>query len=859
MFRSSRFWFLLSGSLLIFQVETVRGMTLDADRTGAVWIADARGILKVGARDADLLFEIHETPGTRALAVDRDAGILWAYGSGELRAFDFQGKALFGTRVRLAPSGGAAATQPIAAAGGGVVWLADGRQLFAFDAAGQQLLSLALASPVRGLALDGGRGLLWVATAERVAAYGADDGFERLELAVGERPQVVAIAADPATGMVWVAHQGRLQAHAADGTRRFEIPASPGDPPRAVAADGQGGLWVAGATWLVRVDALGRMASGASPFAGKGHIKDLVVDPATGEVWVARESELARVSSAGVVLRQVSFEPPVSILDLAFQGATETSPAQQPGPPPAAGLQAAGAATAGPQAAAKAAQSEPASTAPQSTPGPNQTVVSGTISLPSGAPASGAIVNVLGQPGATATTAADGSYSISNVPAAAGQILTMTAILTAPGGQILYSYDREIANPGGVTGSGGSLQPACLEDYANGPFATNSLVGSGTVQVNAMAPFGTGLVAAGAFAQSQAGTTKTTVNNIALWNGASWAPLLVKGGKTPGITASSSPAVQALAVFNGKLYVGGTFTKAGDVAVTNIASWDGTTWAAVGGGLPGTVSALGVWNGALYAGGSFTTSGSVHFNHVAKLSGTSWVPVGNGFDNSVLALTTFDDGTGGGVQLYAGGSFANGGLNGVARWNAATSAWVTVGGGVTGTVSGTAPLVDAFASDVESGIPTLYAGGSFTAAGGVTTAGVARWQSGAWSVPFYSQSGAPGLGNRVYALAFFNDGTGQQLFAAGTLGSPYNRLAFWNPALVNWYPEVGVSGTAGTDNSIFALAVAAPGSPAPPASLFAGGAFGKAGGYTSVRVAQWSWPTSCKDTVGPVITVTAPA
>ena len=45
-----------------------------------------------------------------------------------------------------------------------------------------------------------------------------------------------------------------------------------------------------------------------------------------------------------------------------------------------------------------------------------------------------------------------------------------------------------------------------------------------------------------------------------------------------------------------QLYVGGAFTRAGDVAARNIARWDGTAWHSLGSGTNGPVSAITVWD-----------------------------------------------------------------------------------------------------------------------------------------------------------------------------------------------------------------------------------------------------------------------
>lgn len=57
------------------------------------------------------------------------------------------------------------------------------------------------------------------------------------------------------------------------------------------------------------------------------------------------------------------------------------------------------------------------------------------------------------------------------------------------------------------------------------------------------------------------------------------------------------------------LYAGGTFTTAGGVTVNRIAKWNGTTWSALGSGMPSAVLALAVRGTDIFAGGSFNHGG----------------------------------------------------------------------------------------------------------------------------------------------------------------------------------------------------------------------------------------------------------
>jgi hypothetical protein len=149
--------------------------------------------------------------------------------------------------------------------------------------------------------------------------------------------------------------------------------------------------------------------------------------------------------------------------------------------------------------------------------------------------------------------------------------------------------------------------------------------------------------------------------------------------------------VRALTVFDDgsgggtALYAGGDFTFVGYLIANNIAKWDGSSWSVLGSGIDSEypydglrdVIALTVFDDgsgggtALYAGGYFRTAGGVTANSIAKWDGSSWEALASGTDNAVVALTVFDDGSGVGPALYAGGNFRRAGgvaSGSVARW-----------------------------------------------------------------------------------------------------------------------------------------------------------------------------------------------
>ncbi|HKR06647.1 MAG TPA: T9SS type A sorting domain-containing protein [Bacteroidia bacterium] len=200
-----------------------------------------------------------------------------------------------------------------------------------------------------------------------------------------------------------------------------------------------------------------------------------------------------------------------------------------------------------------------------------------------------------------------------------------------------------------------------------------------------------------------------SVHNIASWNGTAWQDLA--GGIWGTVTQ-----IRCMTTYNNELIVAGD----GFAPFANdIAKWNGTSWSALGSGITGAffpmVKAVAAYNGSLYAAGRFDHAGGTAVTNIARWNGTSWSAAGAGItggDTIVLALAVYNN------QLYAGGLFNTAGGNpadNIARWNG--SVWDAVGGGVTG--GGISAL------SVFKG--ALVAGGGFTMAGGVSSPKIAKW------------------------------------------------------------------------------------------------------------------------------------
>lgn len=172
----------------------------------------------------------------------------------------------------------------------------------------------------------------------------------------------------------------------------------------------------------------------------------------------------------------------------------------------------------------------------------------------------------------------------------------------------------------------------------------------------------------------------------------------------------SSGRASALQVFEGDLIVGGDFSRAGGMAVSSLARWNGSEWAWMPG--LGTVQAMTVWRGGLIIGGSFDSG----FHRLARLSGTWFEPVGGG----VVGQAVYALHVGLNDELVVGGTFSAAGsigANNIAAWDG--SAWRPFSGGVEGFAVATYALTQFHGE--------LVVGGSFAQAGIEPVAGLARW------------------------------------------------------------------------------------------------------------------------------------
>jgi len=176
--------------------------------------------------------------------------------------------------------------------------------------------------------------------------------------------------------------------------------------------------------------------------------------------------------------------------------------------------------------------------------------------------------------------------------------------------------------------------------------------------VHVLDTFNGELIAGGWF--TRAGQLK--VNNIASWNGTRW------NNMNKGVRGRSS-IVKCVLVKDNELYVGGLFDSAGTVAARNIAVWDGVKWSAVGKGVNGEVASMTVFNDEIHI-GFYDSAGGANGDDVARWDGTNWIPLGAKIRNSIRDICVYKN------ELYVVGFFDYAGnipCRNIARWDG--TAW----------------------------------------------------------------------------------------------------------------------------------------------------------------------------------------
>ncbi len=239
-------------------------------------------------------------------------------------------------------------------------------------------------------------------------------------------------------------------------------------------------------------------------------------------------------------------------------------------------------------------------------------------------------------------------------------------------------------------------------------------------------------------------------------NGTSWDSSIVQPNQM----------VDCMSVIDGRLYMGGAFTKVGQNNCNKIAYKDSMGWHGLAAGncfdANSRIFAIKKYHGDLYACGIMFDTCNSNIHHLARWNGSIWEEVPGwrvGSNSGIYALEVFND------KLYVGGWFLY--SDGVSLGNCIVSFdgqnWFSPGSGANYQVTSFAIMNN-----------KLYAGGAFNFIGGIHTNSVAVWNEPQWCS---IDSGKIAPNNGVALAAIDN-----KLFIAGAFQT-ISQDSFYNHAV----------------------------------------------------------------------------
>ncbi|MBI3110387.1 MAG: hypothetical protein HYZ01_02340 [Ignavibacteriales bacterium] len=330
------------------------------------------------------------------------------------------------------------------------------------------------------------------------------------------------------------------------------------------------------------------------------------------------------------------------------------------------------------------------------------------------------------------------------------------------------------------------------------------------------------------------GTRK--VSGVGQWDGTSWEPVGKLSVHEPGST--SMPDVREVHALNGEVYITGNFQYVNDVPANGLARWDGTQWHP----LAGLGFTHGLWRGAvrnlrqvgtnLYVGGDFKTADNYLLSNIAMWdeASSAWRLLEDGsankgiYDGSIYTLASSGSATyAGGIFSAAGGVYARS----IAKWENGTWDHLSMGfiNGIKGSVS-------AIIADGEN----VYVGGSFGFAGSVQAYHIAQWDGKEWSSMGIGVGGVSGasvdallkVGNYLYVGGHFAVVGDEENYAL-----PANSIARFNLVTRRWESlGYGIEYVEGFPGFVDVLEYDG-------MTIYAGGLFSRANEREAWSVAAW--------------------
>ncbi len=275
-------------------------------------------------------------------------------------------------------------------------------------------------------------------------------------------------------------------------------------------------------------------------------------------------------------------------------------------------------------------------------------------------------------------------------------------------------------------------------------------------------------------------------------------------------------SVTALVVYSSRLYVGGLFTSIGGQIRNNIAALDTTTGTATSWNpnASSSVYAIAISGSTIYAGGHFTNIGGQTRYYIAALdTSTGLATPWNPNTKEVIGLNDVQSIAASGSVVYAGGLFSNiGGQN--RNFLAALDT-------LTGAATSWNPNANYNVNVLSVSGSTLYAGGEFTSVGDSARSYIAALNATTGSATSWN----PGANGSISALAI----SGSTVYAGGAFTNIGGQLRDYIAAL-NVSSGLATSWNPGANSTVTALAVSG-------SKVYVGGSFTSVGGQARNYIA----------------------
>ena len=306
-----------------------------------VWLSSDTGVAQLGVSPDGTMALSTLLAGGGWLTADAASGGLWLL-NGQDRLVALGPDGAVGTPLDLAPALGSAPPMGVAVDGtADAAWVVTPDQLITVALESAQVQRTPLPAGIVAWTQDAAQHTLWLASDHRLTEYDAR-GRTVTSFALPDAP--TAMAYDTGSGQIWMAFaNNQLARYTPSGQQTLQAP-RPTMAAGPMAADGAGGLWIAGRTHVVHLDAEGFVrvrtavmpetdASAVSmPAAG---IQALAVDPVSHGVWVKTPTTLVALDATGRIVQSVPMTGPMSagtFRSLVLRAVPPTGPPANPNP-----------------------------------------------------------------------------------------------------------------------------------------------------------------------------------------------------------------------------------------------------------------------------------------------------------------------------------------------------------------------------------------------------------------------------------------------------------------------------------------------------------------------------------------------